>query len=194
MDLLSVILLAVGLAMDCLAVSSMRGIQRAPRPWLMAVLFGVFQGGMPLIGYAAGSAFATYVDKYDHWIALILLALIGGKMILESREPKENSSPKAEEMPAERRSMKSGISELFLLAIATSIDALATGIIFVPYSFGSVLLDMAIIAIVSFLFSLLGYDAGRRAGKHLSVNVELLGGLVLIGIGIKIFIEGMGWL
>ena len=179
--------------MDCLAVSSMRGIQRAPRPWLMAVLFGLFQGGMPLIGYAAGSAFATYVDRYDHWIALVLLVIIGGKMIIESFEPKEESSPKTEKATAGRKRMD-GISELILLAIATSIDALATGIIFVPYSFGSVMLDMGIIAFVSFLFSIIGYDAGKRAGKHLSVNVELLGGLVLIGIGVKIFVEGMGWL
>lgn len=190
MDLLSVILLAIGLAMDCLAVSSMRGIQRAPRPWLMAVLFGVFQGGMPLIGYAAGAAFASYIDRFDHWIALLLLCIIGGKMILESRE---DQSPEAQKETSDEGKSE-GVWPLFVLAIATSIDALATGIIFVPYSIGKVLTDMGIIAIVSFLFSLVGYDAGRRAGKHLPINVELLGGLVLIFIGLKIFVEGMGWL
>lgn len=183
MDLVSVVLLAIGLAMDCLAVSSMRGIARGKRPWLMAVLFGVFQGGMPLIGYAAGSAFASVIDRFDHWIALVLLTIIGGKMIWESLHEKEE----------ETRSDGS-VTELLLLAVATSIDALATGIIFVPYPLGSVLMDMAIIAFVSFAFSVLGYQAGKRLGTHLPLNVELVGGLVLIGIGLKIFAEGMGWL
>ena len=96
--------------------------------------------------------------------------------------------------PTENQSKSDGsIAELLTLAVATSIDALATGVIFVPYSWKSVLLDMGIIAFVSFAFSLLGYHAGKRLGTHLPVNVELLGGLVLIGIGVKIFIEGIGW-
>ncbi len=184
MNLLSVILLAVGLAMDCFAVSSMKGVVCGKRPWLMAVFFGVFQGGMPLIGYAAGSAFASVIDRFDHWIALVLLTFIGGKMIWESFHEVEENNSKSD----------GSIAELLTLAVATSIDALATGVIFVPYSWKSVLLDMGIIAFVSFAFSLLGYHAGKRLGTHLPVNVELLGGLVLIGIGVKIFVEGMGWL
>lgn len=186
MGLISVILLAVGLAMDCLAVSSTKGIAASGKeqtdchPWLMAVLFGFFQGAMPLIAYAAGSAFATYIDRVDHWIALVLLTFIGGKMIWESLH----------EHPEEEHHTGT-IAELFVLAIATSIDALATGIIFVPYSPRTVLLDMAIIAFVSFAFSLVGFFGGKHIGKRLPVNVELLGGLVLIGIGLKIFIEGM---
>ena len=182
MNLFSVILLAVALAMDCLAVSSMKGVSGGKHPWLMAVLFGVFQGGMPLIGYAAGSAFADIIDRFDHWIALVLLSFIGGKMIWDSLHEKAEDEVRSD----------GSIAELLVLAVATSIDALATGIIFVPYPWTSVLLDMAVIAFVSFVFSVVGYRLGRRLGTHLPVNVELLGGLVLIGIGIKIFLEGIG--
>ena len=142
MNLISVILLAIGLAMDCLAVSSMKGVVGGKRPWLMAILFGLFQGGMPLIGYAAGSAFASVIDRFDHWIALVLLTFIGGKMIWESfHEPTENTSKS-----------DGSIAELLTLAVATSIDALATGVIFVPYSWKSVLLDMVLQDIIGRLW------------------------------------------
>ena len=185
MDLVSVILIAVGLAMDCFAVSTVKGVTKSDRAFLMAVFFGLFQGGMPLIGYAAGSAFAEVVERYDHWIALVLLTLIGGKMIWESLHEKEEEPASASVFT---------LKEIVMLAIATSIDALATGVLFVSMPFLKVLEAVAIIGLVSFFFSRLGYRIGYAAGRRLDFNVELLGGLVLIGIGIKIFAEGMGWL
>ena len=192
MDLLSVILIAVGLAMDCFAVSTVKGVQKSDKAFLMAVFFGLFQGGMPLIGYAAGSAFAETVNRYDHWIALVLLVLIGGKMIWESR-------PSETEMDNGELKMGNGgahvtYKELIMLAVATSIDALATGVLFVSMPFLQVMASMGIIAAVSFFFSRLGYRIGSAAGRRLNFNVELLGGLVLIGLGVKIFAEGVGWL
>ncbi|MBR3648221.1 MAG: manganese efflux pump [Paludibacteraceae bacterium] len=192
MDVISVIVLAIGLAMDCFAISTVKGVQAGgAKSWawwalLMALLFGLFQGGMPLIGYAAGSLFASFIDRYDHWIALILLAIIGGKMIIESRHNDD-------EQPSHSGAVFS-LQELLVLSVATSIDALATGIIFTPYAWKEVLLYVAIIGLVSVFFSRLGYRIGQAAGRRLHINVELFGGLVLIGIGIKIFVEGMGWI
>jgi len=192
MDLLSVILIAVGLAMDCFAVSTVKGVQAGgTKSWawwalFMALLFGLFQGGMPLIGYAAGSLFASFIDRYDHWIALILLAIIGGKMIIESRHNDDEQ--------LSHSGAVFSLRELLVLSVATSIDALATGIIFTPYAWKEVLLYVAIIGLVSVFFSRLGYRIGQAAGRRLHINVGLFGGLVLIGIGIKIFVEGMGWI
>lgn len=194
MDLLSVILIAVGLAMDCFAVSTMKGVQTAKSgdksrwawPLLMAVLLGLFQGGMPLIGYAAGSLFVEIIDKYDHWLALVLLGFIGGKMIWEGLHPETENEDEAKNVWS--------LPTLLTLAVATSIDALATGLILTPYDWKTVLLDVAIIGLASVFFSRLGFRIGQAVGKRLPINVEVLGGLVLIGIGVKIFAEGMGWL
>ena len=169
--------------MDCFAVSTVKGVMKSGRAFLMAVFFGLFQGGMPLIGYAAGSAFAETVNRYDHWIALILLSLIGGKMIWESLHEEEEET---------KTSSVFTLKEIVMLAVATSIDALATGVLFVSMPFVQVLEAVAIIGLVSFFFSRLGYRIGFAAGRRLNFNVELLGGLVLIGVGIKIFAEGVG--
>lgn len=186
MNLVSVILLAVSLAMDCFAVSTVKGVQKSNRAVLMAVFFGLFQGAMPLIGYAAGSAVADVVNRYDHWIALVLLCLIGAKMIIESFRHEECNQPQSDSVVTYK--------ELLMLAVATSIDALATGVLFVSMPFDKVMISMGIIAAVSYFFSRLGYRIGYAAGRRLNINVELLGGIVLVGLGIKIFIEGMGWL
>ncbi len=201
MDLLSIILIAIGLAMDCFAVAITQGISQelrlmsqaagtrqsllsdyqVPQALLMASLFGLFQGGMPLLGFFAGVAFTEQIAQFDHWIALILLSVIGGKMIWESLHEDE-----AEEVKTSNFKFQT----LFLLAIATSIDALATGVIFVPTP--EVLWQaVSIIAIVSFLFSGIGYTIGIVCGKRFHFNVELLGGIILIAIGAKIFIEHM---
>lgn len=205
MDLLSVILIGVGLAMDCFAVSTLKGVQTARHPqvaagqsvagWvvMMAVLFGVFQGGMPLIGYAAGSLFVSFIDKFDHWIALALLSFIGGKMIVGG-EVLDGGNDDGDEGLQLGKGRLFSLKDLLLLAVATSIDALATGLIFTPYTWSQVLLYGSIIAGVSFGFTLLGFVIGKKAGKRLKVNVEVIGGLVLIGIGVKIFVEGMGWM
>ena len=183
MDLLSIILIAIGLAMDCFAVSISQGLSTRvstdrPQPLRMAVLFGLFQGGMPLIGYYAGCVFADFFRVYAPWIALALLAFIGGKMIWESLHEKEEE--------------KSGWGwlNLLILAVATSIDALATGVIFIPVP-ETLWIGVSIIGLMSFLFAIGGYHIGRYVGERFHLNVELIGGLILIAIGLKIWIEGV---
>lgn len=185
MEWWSVILLAVGLAMDCFAVSMTKGIE-SPKTdkkviahvLLMAFLFGLFQGLMPLIGFFAGSLFVEWVCRFDHWIALLLLSVIGGKMIYDSFHPSEEASPATDW----------SWHTLLLLAVATSIDAMATGVLFVPYK-DILWWSLSTIGLVSFLFSLLGFGLGRRIGAHLKLSPELLGGIILIAIGLKIFIS-----
>lgn len=178
MDLLSIILLAIGLAMDCFAVSIAQGMQgsRLRSVILMAVLFGLFQGGMPLIAYSAGGIFADFFTRWSHWIALILLLFIGGKMLFEPKE----SSPQA----------ALTLSTMLILAVATSIDALSIGVLFIPVP--EVLwLAIALIAATSTLFSLIGFWLGKTLGRHLPFNANILGGCILIAIGVKIFVEGL---
>lgn len=167
--------------MDCLAVSITQGLavkpSERPRPLLMALLFGLFQGGMPLIGYFAGSLFAAFFDTYAPWIALALLAFIGGKMVWESLHEKQETAAGWQ------------LSRLLILAVATSIDALATGVIFIPVP-QMLWTGIALIGLVSFLFSVGGYHIGKDMGKRFTLNVELLGGVILIGIGLKIWAEG----
>jgi len=194
-DLLSIILIGIGLAMDCFAVSITKGITCGANhpgrglfapdhswrgPLLMALLFGLFQGGMPLIGYFAGTVFSSFFSLYAPWIALALLAFIGGKMIWESLHESEEEEQNAEFT----------LKELIVLAIATSIDALATGVIFIPCP-ERVWLGVGIIALTSLLFSVAGYAIGIIFGKRFHFNVELLGGIILVGIGLKIWIEGL---
>ena len=194
MDIFSIILIAIGLAMDCFAVSVSKGLATScvvrpreqhcarfsPKALLMAVLFGVFQGGMPLIGYFAGTLFADFFSKFSPWIALGLLVFIGGKMIYESFHEDEDHHS------AEDFSLKT----LLLLAVATSIDALATGVIFIPVP-ERLWVGVGIIALVSFLFSIGGYLIGKYAGTRFHLNANLIGGIILILIGIKIWIEGV---
>ena len=199
MNLLDIILLAVALAMDCFTVSIVSGVlfngqwtmdngQLSTRsnnypfsifhfPLLrMAFLFGFFQAMMPLLGWLGISHFQAYMEAYDHWIAFGLLGFIGGKMIWESFGDEED-----------QHFNPSRLRTQLLLAIATSIDALAIGISFACTGFTMPLL---IIGIVSFLFSIVGYHLGRRFGKTITrrIKPELLGGVILILIGVKILI------
>lgn len=178
MDILSIIFLAIGLAMDCFAVSIAQGMQGSKlRPVIvMAMLFGLFQGGMPLIAYFAGSFFIDFFTRWSHWIALVLLVLIGGKMLFEK-----------EEAGAEEPSQLT-LPTMFMLAVATSIDALSIGVLFIPVP--EVLwLAIGLIALTSTLFSLIGFYLGKTIGKRLPLNANILGGVILIAIGLKIFIE-----
>lgn len=188
MDLLTIIFIAVGLAMDCFAVSVAQGLDtdlHSHKAWrhifLMAFLFGFFQGGMPLIGYYAGSLFTDFFDTYAPWIALVILAFLGGKMIVEAvREKNEDKPHKANWT----------LHYLLLMAIATSIDALATGVVFIPYP-EYLWVGIGLIAFVSFGLSIVGCQIGSESKKLLTVQPELIGGIILIGIGIKIFVEGV---
>ncbi|MBQ0034291.1 MAG: manganese efflux pump [Bacteroidales bacterium] len=199
MDLLSIIFIGIGLAMDCFAVSTTKGIcASGQRPaglfsrehlwgWavLMAFFFGAFQGGMPLIGYFAGTFFMSFFSRFAPWIALALLGFIGGKMIWESLHEEEE-----EESSSSDRKQLFSLGNLLVLAVATSIDALATGVIFIPCP-DRLWIGVGIIAFTSFLFSLVGYGIGLIFGKRFHFNVELLGGIILVLIGLKIWIEGI---
>lgn len=188
MDLITILLIAIGLAMDCFAVSIAQGLDSdvhdksiRSRALLMAFLFGIFQGGMPLIGYYAGCTMSEFFDRYAPWIALVLLAIIGGKMIIGSLGGKEE---------AEQHKANWSLHYLLLMAIATSIDALATGVVFIPYP-DYLWTGVGIIALVSFGLSIAGVYTGSETKKALDVNAELVGGIILVGIGIKIFVEGV---
>ncbi len=182
MDWLNIIIMAVGLAMDCCAVSAVQGLNQRqwhPRALLMAAIFGCFHMGMPVIGYFAGTLFVSFMQTYAPWIALALLGFLGVKMIWESFHEDEEVEKKA----------NWNVTNLLLLALATSIDVLATGLLFVPYPEWLVPAILTIGSITA-LFSLGGYLVGVYVGK-LKLNMELIGGLVLIALGIKICMEGL---
>lgn len=194
MNLLDIILLAIALAMDCFAVSIASGVILSRQMSIMskdglgivlrmAFLFGLFQGVMPLIGWLTTSHFSEQLEAVDHWIDFALLAFIGGKMIREAFEPEE-----------EKQFNPRRLRIQFILAVATSIDALAIGISFACMgyrSFSKLSVPLVIIGAVSFLFSILGTQLGSRFGKAIArrLRPELLGGIILIVIGIKILIS-----
>ena len=186
MNSLDIWMLAVALAMDCFTVSIVSGV--IVRKWLwgmilrMAFLFGLFQAAMPLMGWLATNHFSEQLEAVDHWIAFGLLALIGGKMVRESFGPEE-----------EKQFNPQNLNTQLLLAVATSIDALAIGISFACTGYRAIeqiVYPLIVIGIVSFLFSLFGYRLGVRFGKSIArkLKPELLGGIILIVIGIKILI------
>ncbi len=189
-DYISLIGIAVGLSMDALAVSITNGAVTRKITISFAIkiaaAFGLFQGFMPFIGWLIGTAGASFITNIDHWIALILLGYLGVQMIRESRKKsKEN-----EEAP-----LRDGLTwkTLFTLAVATSIDALATGIL-LPSAVGAstvslMIFSVLLIALVTFLLCFCGVYIGKKFGSLCSSKAEIIGGLVLIGIGLKIFIE-----
>ena len=175
MNLLDIILLAIALAMDCFAVSIVSGVLTR-KNWLprMAFLFGFFQALMPLIGWIGISFFRSDIEAYDHWIAFVLLLLIGGNMIRESFSPEEEHFFN----PLRLRTQ-------LLLAIATSIDAMAIGISFACTGFNEIsqlLLPIIIIGVISSVFSIIGTRLGAQFGRAIAhrLKPELLGGLILI--------------
>ena len=180
------LLIALALAMDCFAVSVVCGVivqHRDRCRWSLAFFFGLFQAMMPLIGWFLTSRFSHYLESVDHWIAFGMLGFIGGKMIWDAfREEDEPSlNPRA-------------LKTQLLLAIATSIDALAVGISYACTGYetlAQLCAPLAAIGLVSFLMSLLGFHLGVRFGAAVNrkVRPELLGGIILIGIGIKILCE-----
>lgn len=190
MNLLDIWLLAVALAMDCFTVSIVSGVILSNRfplfsreglgVFRLAFLFGAFQALMPLIGWFATSRFSEHLESIDHWIAFALLAFIGGKMIKESFEEEQKSTFDPQRLHTQ-----------LLLAVATSIDALAVGISFACTGYhrlSQLTAPFIIIGVVSFLFSILGYLLGTRFGKSITrrLKPELLGGIILVVIGVKI--------
>lgn len=185
MSNLEIWLLAISLAMDCLTMAIASGIILRRICWktfmTMAFFFGLFQALMPVIGWFAASRFSHLIERYDHWIAFGLLAFLGIRMIKESFEDDE-----------ERHFNPTRIIVILTLAIATSIDALAVGISFACVgmeTWANILFPIIIIGLVSFVLSLAGCLFGVFCGKRVNLRTELLGGLILIGIGVKILIE-----
>jgi len=184
MTIIELIFLSIGLAMDCLAISIAGSIGYGRYNWrrilLMALCFGGFQGIMPVIGWAAGISFVNIIGQYDHWIALGILGFIGGKMIIESLKGEEES----------KYTPYGSIKMLLILSVADSIDALATGLLFITCS-DILALGASLIALGSFLITIIGCIIGIEFGKRFKLNVNLIGGLILITIGVKIFCEHM---
>ena len=187
MNQLDIWFLALALAMDCFAVSIASGIIVKKRLWKMiismALLFGIFQAVMPLIGWIGVSTFTSYLENIDHWVAFGLLAFLGGRMIREAFLPEE-------EQKIDPRLLKTQV----VLAIATSIDALAVGISFACTGFNNIKVlayPLFVIGLVSFIMAVTGVLLGVKFGKPIAKKLkpELLGGIILIIIGVKVLIS-----
>ena len=180
MGIISILLIAVGLAMDSLAVSISGGIVMRPfcirQSLRLALTMGIFQGGMTLLGWLMGVSFSSYITAFDHWIAFILLGFLGGKMIYESFGEEETTISSF------------STKTLLTLGVATSIDALAVGVS-MAFLKTSIYFPAFIIGFVTFALSLIGVISGYRFGQIKGINVELFGGIILIAIGVKILIE-----
>ena len=185
MDILELLLIAAGLSMDAFAVSICKGlsVQRLkPRHYLLTgAWFGGFQALMPSIGFLLGSAFDQYISAFDHWIAFVLLAFIGGNMVRESLSGDE-----------ECHDDSFGLRTMFLLAVATSIDALAVGVTFALLPDVHILSAVSLIGAATFLLSALGLKVGNVFGLRYKARAELAGGVILILMGLKILLEHRG--
>ncbi|MCC8199869.1 MAG: manganese efflux pump MntP family protein [Tannerellaceae bacterium] len=182
MSFIEIILLAIGLSMDSMAVSVTGGAVinkcTAGNIFKIAAVMGAFQGGMTLLGYLAGMGFASYIEAFDHWIAFFLLLYLGGKMVYDSF-CKEEEACKAD--PLHNK-------VLVGLAVATSIDALAVGISLALLD-SSIFLQATTIGIITFGLSGLGVYFGNRVGGKVNLRLDLIGGIILIAIGCKILLE-----
>ncbi len=185
MGLIELLLIAVGLSMDAFAVSVTNGLcyKNVKLKWTfaMGLCFGLFQGAMPTIGYFLGSTFADYISALDHYIALILLCFIGGKMLYDVVKSKE------EDIQTTGASIGLGI--LLVQGVATSIDALAVGVSFAMLPDVDIVTAAGFIALVTFMLSVAAVFVGKKFGSLLNNKAQIIGGLILIAIGIKIFIE-----
>ena len=184
MGLIEVSIIGLGLSMDAFAVSICKGLSmnklNKKNVLIIALYFGIFQAIMPLIGYALGSSFQNALEAIDHWIAFLLLASIGGSMIKESIFPSETAI-----------NTNTDFKTMLLLAVATSIDALAIGITFALLNI-HIFTSITIIGIITFIISFLGVKIGNKFGDKFCGKAELIGGIILILIGLKILLEHLG--
>ncbi len=184
MDILSIVLIAVSLSMDAFAVALSTGMcmkkVRLRDSALIGLYFGGFQFAMPVLGWLAGRAVASTVQKVDHWIAFALLGFIGGKMLYEAVKARMDDAECPVDPTAHRR--------LFVLAVATSIDALAVGVSF-AFVEVRILPASLLIGAITFTLSTAGCLLGKRLGGLFRKYAEIVGGLVLIGIGVRILVE-----
>ena len=184
-NILEILLIAIGLAMDAFAVSIASGATmkklEMKNALKMGLFFGGFQAIMPVIGWLAGIGMKSFITGVDHWIAFGLLTLIGGKMIYEAMkiQPEEENGPGSGPFDT---------GMLFILAVATSIDALAVGITFSVLSV-SIILPALVIGGVTFIISVTGVQLGVKGGHFFENKIEVAGGLILLGIGIKILLD-----
>ncbi|MEE3324898.1 MAG: manganese efflux pump MntP family protein [Methanosphaera sp.] len=181
MDFFEIILIGFGLAMDAFAVSICKGLSMKKIKWknaiIIAIYFGLFQAIMPVIGFFLGSTFSKFIQKMDHWIAFVLLSAIGVNMIKESNDDE-----------GENRNDRADFKTMIVLAIATSIDALAVGITFAFFEVDLWLASL-IIGVITFCLSFIGVVIGNKFGDKFQNKAELAGGFILIVIGLKILIE-----
>ena len=175
---LELILLSCGLAMDALAVAIAMGVNWKQRftplqIFVAAFLFGVFQAGMPVLGWYGGKIFENAVSTYGAWISCLLLCFIGVKMIIDSRAANDEKLPSF------------SFKELLVLAFATSVDALLVGVSYACMGTQNIITEISVIGIITFILSLIGCILGKVTGHFFGKKFAMVGGLVLIGIGIK---------
>ena len=185
MGLLELFLLAVGLSMDAFAVSVCKGLStqklQVKHYLIIGAWFGGFQALMPLIGYFLGSTFEKYITSVDHWVAFVLLALIGGNMLREGfSKEEENVNPSF------------SFKTMIVLAVATSIDALAVGITFALLPDVNIAAAVSFIGATTFILSAIGLKVGHIFGTKYKSKAEIAGGIILILIGLKILLEHLG--
>ena len=184
MGIIELIMLSIGLGMDAFAVSICKGISMKKMDWKKACIIGLYFGGfqaiMPVIGYFLGSTFESFIINFDHWIAFILLAIIGGNTI------KESFSKESENISSDV-----GFKTMIILAIATSIDALAVGITFAFFKVNLVL-AITLIGTITFALSVIGTKVGNRFGDKYENKAEFVGGVIIILLGLKILLEHLG--
>ncbi len=182
MSISELLLIAVGLSMDAFAVSICKGLATkkvgVKHMLIVGLWFGGFQALMPLIGYFLGSTFEEYITRFDHWVAFVLLALIGGNMIREALSGEE-----------EKANDSLGVREMLTLAVATSIDALAVGVTFALLPGVNIAAAVSFIGVITFVISAAGIKVGNAFGTKCKSKAELAGGVILILIGLKILLE-----
>lgn len=186
MNLVSLFLIAVGLSMDAFAVSICKGLAMKKitikKTLIVGLWFGGFQALMPAIGYLLGTQFEKYITNIDHWIAFVLLFVIGGNMIKEALSKEE-----------EEANDSLAFKEMLLLALATSIDALAVGVTF-AFLKVQIIPAVSFIGVITFTLSAIGVKIGNIFGCRYKSKAELAGGIILILMGCKILLEHLGFL
>ena len=186
--IIAAFLLGIGLSMDAFAVSICKGLcmkkVNIKQMLIIAAFFGGFQALMPLLGYLLASMFATYIQVVDHWIAFVLLAFIGGKMLFDVIRGDDEGDACECGKPF-------SVKEIFVMAIATSIDAAAAGIA-LAMSGDNIWLNISFVGVVTFLMSVGGVFIGNKVGTKLKDKATILGGIILILLGLKILLEHLG--
>lgn len=190
MSLYELFILAVGLSMDAFSVAVCKGlsVQKLQKKhyFIVGAWFGGFQALMPAIGYLLGSTFKKYIENYDHWVAFVLLVLIGANMLREAFSKEDDDDDKGE------KSASFSFKSMLVLAVATSIDALAVGVSFALLPNVNITAAVLFIGAITFVLSAVGLKVGNVFGTKYKQKAEIVGGIILILIGIKILLEHLG--